>query len=149
MDGHFEPPQGIILDTGRRARVMIAVLGCNGFLSRDVSIAMSESTEAYINATPPHSCRSIRIMSSPTPRIISDNPGVIHGEIHDAIRDIWGDGFHFVLAGDPVSRKIEFQESVCKTHHDAAAAISDMAYIVRRFCNLTLGEDGGYEIEDG
>ena len=39
-------------------------------------------------------------------------------------------------------RKIESQEPVDKTHQDVAAAISDMAYIIKRFGNLTQDEDG-------
>ena len=39
-------------------------------------------------------------------------------------------------------RKIEFQEPVDKTHQDAAAAISDMTYIIRRFGNLIREADG-------
>ena len=140
MDGHFKLPQKIILDDGRRARVMIAVLGCNGFLLRDVSIAQSESTEAYINAISPI-LAAIRIRS-PTAAHYFRQPWDDTGEIHAMIRDIWGDGVHFVLAGDPVHRKIEFQESVDKTHQDAAAAISDMAYIIKRFGNLIREEDG-------
>ena len=79
MDGHFKLPREILLDDGRRARVTIAVMGRNGFLLREVSIAHSESTEAYVNALSPILAARYANGLRP-PHGISDNPGMIQGE---------------------------------------------------------------------
>ena len=103
-DGHFKLPQEIILETGYPSRAMLAVLGRNGFLLREVLLAESESTDAYLRAISPI-LDTRYAYGHPPPRIISDNQGMIQGEIHEVIREIWGGLLGFYTCRRPGSKK--------------------------------------------
>ena len=131
-DGHFKLPRKIVLKNGSPARAMIAMVGCGGFLLREVSLVESESAASHIRCiTPILTTRKANGLAPP--HVISDNPGMVASALRKSIDGIWGEGERFILSGDPVHRKIEFQESIDRTHQDASAATRDFAYIVKRF----------------
>ena len=71
------------------------------------------------------------------PRFIIDNPALLESELHDLVAAVWGGrNVDYILAGDPVHREIEFDESLDSTHQDAEDSTRDFAYLVRRFGGL-------------
>ena len=144
MDGHFNLPGRIKIGGAKEdRRCMLAFLGCNGFLLKEVVLAKSEAGDTYL-------AELVNILvirqanGLPPPHFIIDNPCLLEGKMGDLIQAVWGGAREYYLAGDPVHRKIELQESLDRTHQDAIDAVSDFSYVIRRFSNLLnpQGESG-------
>lgn len=137
LDGHFKLPAKInVSPDGKETPCMLACLGCSGYLLQEVTLVPSEAGESYLRAI-----LDILVLRKengmPPPHIIIDNPCLLESDVHNLISAVWGDREkEYVLAGDPVHRKIEFDESLDSTHQDARDAMRDFAYIVRRFGGL-------------
>ena len=96
-DGHFKPPRKIIMESGRPSKTTLAVLGSNGYLPREVFLTESESADSYIRAISPILAKRYAYGLPPS-RVISDNPGVLQGEIRGVISEIRGRDQDFLLA---------------------------------------------------
>ena len=144
MDGHFKLPKKIKIGEKKNDhRCMLAFIGCNGFLLKEVSLVQSESGDAYLSEL--IDVLVLRQQNGlPPPHLITDNPCLIDRKIGALLQVVWGNQRDYYLAGDPVHRKIEFQESLDHTHQDSIDAISDFAYVIRRFSHLITpdGESG-------
>ena len=126
--GHFKLRRKIIPRNGFPSRAIIAAIGFGGFLLQEVTIVRSESATAYVDCVRPILLARRSNILTP-PHAISDNPGILSSAMAASLNDIWGGAARskFLLSGDPAHRKIEFQESMDKTHHDTWAVIRDFA----------------------
>ena len=119
---------------------MLAMLGCGGYLLREVGLVESESCDEYLRFIRPTLLLRRNAGLDP-PHVISDNPNLISRGLPRLIRSLWGDFRAHQLSGDPVHRKIDFQEAIDSAHQDSDDAIRDFAYMIRRFSHLLHGQD--------
>ena len=61
----------------------------------------------------------------------------MESEVHNLVSAVWGDRqVDYILAGDPVRRKIEFGEPLHSTHQGEEDDMRDFAFLVRIFGSL-------------
>ena len=121
---------------------MVAYVGRGGLLLKEVDPVSSESCESYFRGM-------VLILIARRDHGICDNPSVIFGKVGAFPRGIWGNKSAMcILAGDPVRRKIELDQSLYITHKDARSGMRDFSYIARRLGNLLdLGVEGDAQTE--
>ena len=68
------------------------------------------------------------------PHFIADNPALLEGVLQKLVCDIWRtDSVEFILAGDPIRKKIDFKEQLDTTHQESKDAQRDFSYLLLLF----------------
>ena len=137
---HFKLHRRIVLEEDKYARVTLDILGCGGYLLREVGMAESESCDEYIMYIRPTLLFRRRVGIAP-PRVISENHNLISRGLPGRIRTLWGDFGPPNSPGGPLRRKIDSQYAIDIAQLGSDAAIRDFAYIIRMAENL-LPADG-------
>ena len=117
---------------------MLAMLGCGGYLLREVGLVESESCDEYVRFIRP-TLLLRRNAGVDQPRVISDNPELISRGLPGLVRSLWGDFWAPQRPGAPVFRKIDFGDSIAIARQDSDEEIRDFAYTIRRSARLLPG----------
>ena len=118
---------------------MLAMLGCGGYLLREVGLVESESCDEYLRFIRP--TLFLRRNAGIYPqRVISDNTDLISRGLPFIIRRLWGDFRAPQISGGPAHRNIDPQEDINRTHQASGGEIREFEYTIRRSPHLLPGK---------